>query len=152
MVAPNKRIARLKRLRELRQNEAEIQAQRDDLLAFGRAVNQEYDSTEGGPRYKDGPPHKRLAAALEEVEAGETSRLLVGMPPQYGKSLMASILFVAWYLGRNWHRNKNVGFVSYNKEQAVKISKRLRALIRSPQVLRIQFIAYHLHSPTCVRP
>lgn len=48
------------------------------------------------------PPHMReVAKALEAVERGELTRLLVVMPPRHGKSMLISESFPTWYLGRN---------------------------------------------------
>jgi hypothetical protein len=48
------------------------------------------------------PPHLRLLAEhLEAVERGEIDRLMVFMPPRHGKSVLASTLYPAWYLGRH---------------------------------------------------
>ena len=48
------------------------------------------------------PRHIRLLAdALQKVERGEITRLIVEMPPRHGKSALASKIFPSWYLGRN---------------------------------------------------
>lgn len=53
------------------------------------------------PGYRAAAHHRALASALERVERGECLRLIVNMPPQYGKSELVSVRFPAWYLGRN---------------------------------------------------
>lgn len=42
-----------------------------------------------------------LIDRLEKIEAGLIDRQIISMPPRHGKSLTATQLFVAWYLGRN---------------------------------------------------
>jgi predicted phage terminase large subunit-like protein len=42
-----------------------------------------------------------LARALEKVATGETKRLLIAIPPRHGKSMLASVAFPAWMLGRD---------------------------------------------------
>src|ERR1022692_2065680 len=44
---------------------------------------------------------KIVIERLEAVERGELKRLILCMPPRHGKSLLASTLFPAWYLGRH---------------------------------------------------
>src|SRR5580693_4118064 len=57
------------------------------------------------------PPHLRLLAEhLEAVERGEIDRLMVFMPPRHGKSVLASTLYPAWYLGR--HPDRSPGGIS----------------------------------------
>ena len=45
--------------------------------------------------------HTQLADALERVQAGEITRLIVLMPPRHGKSELVSRHFPAWCLGKN---------------------------------------------------
>lgn len=53
------------------------------------------------PNYRDAAHHRLIARKLEAVERGETTRLMISMPPRHGKSMLASEFFPAWYLGRN---------------------------------------------------
>jgi len=53
------------------------------------------------PQYQDAPHHRLICRELEAVERGETTRLIITVPPRHGKSLLASENFPAWYLGRN---------------------------------------------------
>ena len=43
----------------------------------------------------------QLCDKLESVERGEIKRLIINEPPRHGKSLTASVLFPAWYLGHH---------------------------------------------------
>jgi hypothetical protein len=45
--------------------------------------------------------HRLIPRELEAVERGDTSRLMINLPPGAAKSTYASMLFPAWYLGRN---------------------------------------------------
>ena len=42
-----------------------------------------------------------LARALERVANGETRRLMIAIPPRHGKTLLASVAFPGWILGRD---------------------------------------------------
>lgn len=47
------------------------------------------------------PPHIRLIAAqLEAVAAGKLRRLIVSLPPRFGKSWLISRFFPSWYMGK----------------------------------------------------
>jgi hypothetical protein len=53
------------------------------------------------PEYRVARHHRTLIERLEAVERGEARRVMVFMPPRHGKSLTASCIFPAFYLGRN---------------------------------------------------
>lgn len=53
------------------------------------------------PSFQDAWHHRLICRELEAVERGETTRLIITVPPRHGKSLLASENFPAWYLGRN---------------------------------------------------
>lgn len=68
-------------------------------------------------------------AELEAVERGDTPRLMVLMPPGSAKSTYASVLFPAWFLGRN-PENAILG-VSNTTDLAERFSRRVRNLVAS---------------------
>jgi len=51
------------------------------------------------PDIELGPHQLRLVHALEQVERGEINRLIVHMPPQWGKSTIISHLYPLWRMG-----------------------------------------------------
>jgi hypothetical protein len=55
----------------------------------------------GCENFEIGPHHRLLIQKLSDVEAGLSRRVILAMPPQHGKSTIASKLFPAWFLGRN---------------------------------------------------
>lgn len=63
-----------------------------DLLEFVRSLF---------PGYRANWHHELIADRLMAIERGEISRLVITMPPRFGKSELASVNFPAWYLGRN---------------------------------------------------
>jgi hypothetical protein len=71
-----------------------------------------------------------LVDKLEEVESGRTKRLMVFMPPRHGKSLTASCIFPAWFLGRNPRRS--VITASYGAELAEDFGRRVRNFMSDP--------------------
>ena len=74
--------------------------------------------------------HKVIAAALEEVEAGRIRRLIISCPPRHGKTRLASMLFPAWYMGRN--PGKSVVFATYNDKFAQDTGAVVKTTMQSP--------------------
>lgn len=71
--------------------------------------------------------HILLMDALESLERGDLERLAVFMPPGSAKSTYASVLFPAWYMGRN--PAKSVLGVSNTTELAERFSRRVRNIV-----------------------
>jgi predicted phage terminase large subunit-like protein len=68
--------------------------------------------------------HRLLLAELERVERGETERLMLLLPPGAGKSSYASVVFPAWYLGRN--PTSSIIAASHTQELAERFGRRVR--------------------------
>src|ERR1700722_10429726 len=74
------------------QNFDYLEKAQSHLISFARLVYPGFES----------PIHvKKIADALMEVERGDCRRLILTVPPRHSKSLLASQIFPAWYLGRN---------------------------------------------------
>lgn len=73
--------------------------------------------------------HRLLLRELEAVVHGECSRLLVCMPPGAGKSQYSSIIYPAWYLGRN--PTHSIIAASHTQELAERFGRRVRNLYAS---------------------
>lgn len=80
---------------------------KDDLLAYARYIDQNFVT----PRHV-----KKIADKLEAVERGEIKRLIISIPPRFGKSYLASQIFLSWLMGRNPARE--VILLSYNDSKA----------------------------------
>jgi predicted phage terminase large subunit-like protein len=81
------------------------------------------------PPFSLAPHHNLIVSYLEAVERGEISRLMIFMPPRHGKSLIASTMFPAWYLGR--HPDRDVMFATYGQELSDDFGRRVRNLLRN---------------------
>jgi len=90
----------------------------DDLIAFCQHMQ---------PDYKVGKHHRILADMLMDIEQGKKDRICVNIPPRHGKSQLVSIMFPAWYLGRN--PGKKVMMVSHTTDLAVDFGRKVRNLI-----------------------
>lgn len=83
------------------------------------------------PDYKMGMHLKKLYSLLEDVEAGDKDRIAVSMGPRFGKSLAISILFPAWYLGRN--PTHKIIIASHTADLAVDMLRKVRNIMQSDQ-------------------
>lgn len=71
-----------------------------------------------------------LASKLESLERGEINNLLVMCPPGSAKSSYCSVIFPAWFLGRN--PKKSVISASHTVELAERFGRRARNIVGSP--------------------
>jgi predicted phage terminase large subunit-like protein len=94
----------------------------DDLIAFCKKMQ---------PDYLVGKHHRILADMLMGIEYGDKDRICVNIPPRHGKSQLVSIMFPAWFLGRN--PDKKVMMVSHTTDLAVDFGRKVRNLIATPQ-------------------
>src|SRR5208282_792406 len=75
-------------------------------------------------KFQIAPHHRAIIDALEKVERGEIDRLIIAMPPRHGKSLLASEIFPAWYLGK--HPDRNILATSYGASLALDFGRKVR--------------------------
>ena len=79
--------------------------------------------------------HEKIAEQLEKVESGEIKRLMLFVPPRYGKSELGSINFPAWYLGK--HSEKEIIVASYSADLAQDFGYKTRNLVNSQEYQEI---------------
>lgn len=79
--------------------------------------------------------HELLCRALEKVASGEINRLIINIPPAYGKTEFAVRLFVSWYLGN--HPKKRVIYTSYSDDLANKTPAEVKEIIKSPTYKKV---------------
>jgi predicted phage terminase large subunit-like protein len=95
-----------------------IQAMKDDLIEFCKAMQ---------PDYIVGKHHRILADLLMDIAFGREDRICVNIPPRHGKSQLDSIYFPAWFLGH--FPDKKVMMVSHTTDLAVDFGRKVRNLI-----------------------
>lgn len=61
-------------------------------------VREKFQNVSGVP-FVDGAHIRQVCAALDKVVLGETTRLIITMPPRYGHTTLVSVLFPSYYLG-----------------------------------------------------
>lgn len=76
------------------------------------------------PKYQPNWHHKVIARYLEDAAVGKIKRLMVLVPPRYGKSELSSIRLPAWYLGR--FPDKKVIVASYSDWFSLQFGKHAR--------------------------
>mgnify|MGYP001446954937 FL=1 len=98
----------------------------NDLIAFCKHMQKDY---------KVGRHHRLLANMLMDIEQGNKDRICVNIPPRHGKSQLVSIMFPAWFLGRN--PTKKVMMVSHTTDLAVDFGRKVRNLIATEDYKQI---------------
>ena len=78
--------------------------------------------------------HLLLCDSLEEVERGEVDILMVNMPPGSAKSTYGSVVFPAWFMGRN--PRKTVLLAANTGELADDFGRKSRNLVGKPEHVR----------------
>ena len=77
---------------------------------------------------------KTLSLTLKDYAEAQNerviTRLMLNMPPSYGKTEIIARTFPAWALGRD--RTRKIIYISYSDELCRKISNQVRDLMKSP--------------------
>lgn len=81
------------------------------------------------PRFKPFKFHRKLCEKLDKVERGEIKRLIICAPFRHGKSLVASLGFPEYYLGK--HPANKIITVSHTADQAKEFGRDVRNMIAS---------------------
>jgi predicted phage terminase large subunit-like protein len=109
-------------------NKVLIDLAKDDFLTFCQLMP-------GDAPYEVSKVHEVLGERLEEIynkiQRGEKVRLILSIPPRFGKSWTASSLFPAWALGKD----PSLKFIlaTYGAELSEKNGMKTRDLVSSPQ-------------------
>src|SRR5258705_11237335 len=100
---------------------------RHSLMAFV-----EYTFAELFPQtpFSDSPHLAIIAAKLEECAAGKCKRLIICLPPRSLKSVMPSMAFPAWLLGKLPH--KRIICASYGQSLSDKHAPDTRPIMTTP--------------------
>ena len=81
--------------------------------------------------WKKTPLHRFLTRYVQKFVERETEKpyeiLVIGMPPQHGKSISVTETLPSWYLGR--HPEAHIIEISYNEDFAIKFGRRNRRKI-----------------------
>jgi predicted phage terminase large subunit-like protein len=99
---------------------------RNDFYAFVQKV---FETVVPGATFSRNWSTEAVAHAFEQIVRGETTRLIVNIPPRHLKSLCASVALPAFLLGHD--PTKKIICVSYSDDLAVKFSNDCRAVMQS---------------------
>jgi predicted phage terminase large subunit-like protein len=99
---------------------------RRDFSAFARKT---FHTLSPGQTFTEGWHIAALVHQLERVRCGETTRLIVNMPPRSLKSMTASVALPAFVLGHD--PTRRIICASYSGELAHKLSNDFRAVLAS---------------------
>ena len=83
------------------------------------------------PGFKEGPQHRIIAGVIEDVLAGRKHRVIVNMPPRFGKSETLSYLFPAYFLGK--FPDQKIIMATHTASLSEDFGRRVRNLIQSDE-------------------
>ena len=106
---------------------------RGDLLTFMKYIrpDPDYPGDVDRSRYDVQTFHKVLAELLHKVRDGETLRVAISMPPQFGKSALCTIAFPAWIAGQFPERYAIIA--AYNQELAQEFGRNIVRIMESQE-------------------
>jgi hypothetical protein len=105
---------------------------RNDFYAFVQKV---FETVVPGALFSQNWSTQAVAYALQKVAMGETTRLIINIPPRNLKSICASVALPVFMLGHD--PTKKVICVSYSDELATKFSNDCRAVMRDAWYQRL---------------
>ncbi len=105
---------------------------RKDFASFLAKV---FAEISGGDHFLPNWHIEAIAWELEQIMRGDTTRLIVTMPPRYLKSIAISVAWPAWMLGHN--PQLRFVCVSYSGDLAAKHASDCRAVIQTDWYQRI---------------
>jgi len=79
--------------------------------------------------------HQLISDTLTRVVDGEITRLVINMPPRYGKTEMAVICFIAWCIARN--SSSKFIHLSYSDDLALDNSAQVKELVQTDEFQEI---------------
>lgn len=109
-------IAKLQRLEEIR-------ARDKSLISFESFVQEMWPDSLPGPHFEE------LAKVFHRIDEGEPVRMIICLPPRFGKSERLSYLFPAWYIGK--HPEHQIIQASNVKSLAETFGGKIRNLMNS---------------------
>ena len=115
----------------LKRRKAAVNA-RGDLLQFARYMMPDAADPDDVDKsqYLVAKHHRAIAAALEQVEHGKISRLIINVPPRHGKSQLSSRFFPAWFMGR--HPEESIILATYSDKLSWDFGREVKEIIEDP--------------------
>ncbi len=114
-----------------KQEPIKIEAAKKDLLFYARWMFEEFYEIE----FLESWYHELLCKVLMAVYEGRIKRLIINIPPSYGKTEFAVKLFISWVLGQN--SNYRFIYASYSDDLATKTPANTKQMISSEAYKKI---------------
>ena len=105
---------------------AELQNNKKDLISFAKAVY---------PGYSAGAHHRHIAKIFKDILDGKKKRVIINIAPRFGKSLLTSYLFPAWFLGHK--PSSKVLMATHTASLSEDFSRQVRNLLEDPEYKKI---------------
>ena len=101
---------------------AEQTNRQNDLIAFAKEVY---------PPFLTGAHHRHIAKIFKDIVNGKKKRVIINIAPRFGKSILASYLFPAWFMG---HRpDAHVIMATHTASLSEDFGRQVRNLIDSAE-------------------
>lgn len=97
----------------------------NSLLFFAKYIYKENH----GKHFIEAPHFKKIANTLEQVYKGEIKRLIINIPPRYGKTELAIKIFISWCLAKK--PSSKFIHLSYSDSLALDNSSQTKEYIQS---------------------
>jgi len=109
----------------------------NSLIDFAQFTTPDPDAPEDSSRskYVAKRHHQALAAALEEVAKGKIKRLIISMPPRHGKTELAGVRFIPWFLAK--FHGKHAIYATYNENLAKDKGAEVKAVMEEPSFRQV---------------
>lgn len=114
-----------KQLLKKKQEPIKIEAAKKNFLFYARWMFEEFYDVE----FLESWYHELLCKVLTAVYEGKIKRLIINIPPSYGKTEFAVKLFISWVLGKN--SNYRFIYASYSDDLATKTPANTKQMISS---------------------
>ncbi len=82
-------------------------------------------------RFQLAKHHELIVDRLHALETGKIRRLMIFLPPRHGKSLLTTLMFPAYYLGR--HPDRSIISAAYGQDLADDFGRRVRNTVSDPR-------------------
>ena len=103
----------------------------NSLLFFAKYIYKENHNK----RFIEAPHFVKIAQTLEDVYNGKISRLIINIPPRYGKTELAIKIFISWCLAKR--RTSKFIHLSYSDSLALDNSSQTKEYINSDAFQRL---------------
>ena len=105
--------------------------ERTELLHFIRYMFKHAIKRE----FQDSWHYDEIATTLEEIERGGSKRIIINVPPRSGKTMMTTIMYAIWRLGRE--PSTKIAVVGYSQALTEKFSQEAKDLYKSEAFARV---------------